>query len=99
MFSSKVKFTGSKIFQFLLKKDKKNARQFLRKLRKNLFIGLEVLRRKIFAQESANLMEKIQLAVGSIEIGMSTNIVPITLELVLIGCFPIGNSFIFKDAD
>ena len=56
MFASKVKFTGGKIFQFLLKKDKKNVQQFLRKLQKNLFIGLEVLRRKIFAQESANLL-------------------------------------------
>ena len=42
-------------------------------------------------------MRKILLGVGSSEIGMSINIVPITLELAPIGFFPIGNSFIFKD--
>ena len=50
------------------------------------------------AQECAHLMGKILLGVGSSEIGMSTNIVPITLQLALIGFFPIGNSFIIKDA-
>ena len=33
------------------------------------------------AQECAHLMEKFLLGVGSSEIGMSTNIVPITLQL------------------
>ena len=50
------------------------------------------------AQECAHLMGKILLGVGSSEIGMSTNIVPITLQLALIGFFPIGNPFIIKDA-
>ena len=49
------------------------------------------------AQECAHLMGKILLGVGSSEIGMSTNIVPITLQLALIGFFPIGNPFIIKD--
>ena len=43
-------------------------------------------------------MGNILLGVGSSEIGMSSNIVPITLQLALIGFFPIGNSFITKDA-
>ena len=43
-------------------------------------------------------MGKILLGVGSSEIGMFTNIVPITIQLVLIGFFPIGNPFIIKDA-
>ena len=43
-------------------------------------------------------MGKILLDVGSSEIEMSTNIVPITLQLALIGSSPIGNSFTFKDA-
>ena len=50
------------------------------------------------AQECAHLMGKILLGVGSSEIGMSTNIVPITLQLALISFFPIGNPFIIKDA-
>ena len=50
------------------------------------------------AQECAHLMGKILLGVGSSEIGMSTNIVPITLQLALIGFFPIGKPFIIKDA-
>ena len=36
------------------------------------------------AQECAHLMGKILLGVGSTEIGMSTNIVPITLQIALI---------------
>ena len=43
-------------------------------------------------------MEKILLGLGSSEIGMSTNIVPITLQLALIGIFPIRNPSIIKDA-
>ena len=35
-------------------------------------------------QECAHLIGKILLGVGSIEIGMSTNIVPITLQIALI---------------
>ena len=50
------------------------------------------------AQECALLMGRILLGVGNSEIGMSTNIVPITLLLALIGFFPIGNPFFFKDA-
>ena len=50
------------------------------------------------AQECAHLMGKILLDVGSSEIGMFTNIVPITLQLALVGFFPIGNPFIIKDA-
>ena len=49
------------------------------------------------AQECAHLMGKILLDVGSSEIGMFTNIVPITLQLALIDFFPIGNPFIIKD--
>ena len=56
------------------------------------------LRLCLSAQECAHLMGKILLGVGSSEIGMSTNIVPITLQLALIGFFPIGNPFIIKDA-
>ena len=48
------------------------------------------------AQECAHLMGKILL--GSSEIGMFTNIVPITLQLALIGFFPTGNHFVIKDA-
>ena len=47
------------------------------------------------AQECAHLMGKILL--GSSEIGMFTNIVPITLQLALIDFFPTGNPFIIKD--
>ena len=50
------------------------------------------------AQESAQLMGKILLDVSSSEIGMFTNVVPITLQLALIGFFPIGSPFIIKDA-
>ena len=39
---------------------------------------------------------KVLLGVGSSEIGMSTTIVPITLQLALIGFFPIENPFIIK---
>ena len=42
------------------------------------------------AQECAQLMGKILLGVGSSEIGMSTNIVPITLQLALIGFSAMG---------
>ena len=49
-------------------------------------------------QECAHLMGRILLGVGSSEIGMFPNIVPITLQLALIGFFTIGNSFIIKDA-
>ena len=49
------------------------------------------------AQECAHLEEEILLDVGSSEIGMLTNIVPITPQLALIGFFPIGNPFIIKD--
>ena len=50
------------------------------------------------AQECARLMGKILLGLGSSKNGMFTNIVPITLQLALIGFFPIGNPFIIKDA-
>ena len=43
-------------------------------------------------------MGKTLLGVGSSEIEMFTNIVPITLQLALIGFLPIGNPFIIKDA-
>ena len=49
------------------------------------------------AQECAHLMGKILLDVGSREIGMFTNIVPINLQLALIGFCPIGNPFTIKD--
>ena len=49
-------------------------------------------------QECTHLMGKILLGVGSSETGMSTNIVPTTLQLALIGFFRIGNPFIIKDA-
>ena len=39
------------------------------------------------AQEIAHLTGKILLGAGSNEVGMSTNIVPITLQLALIGFF------------
>ena len=52
----------------------------------------------ISAQECAHLLGKILLGVGSSEIGMFTNIVPITPQLALTGFFPIGNPFIIKDA-
>ena len=45
------------------------------------------------AQECHHLMEKILLGVGNSETGMSTNIVPITLQLALIGFFPHWESF------
>ena len=50
------------------------------------------------AQECAHLMGKILLDVGSSEIEMSPNVVQTTLQLALIGFFPIGNPFIIKDA-
>ena len=43
-------------------------------------------------------MGKTLHGVGSSEIGMSSNVVLITLELALIGFLPIGNPFIIKDA-
>ena len=49
------------------------------------------------AQECAHLMGKILLGAGSSKIGMSTNIVPITLQLALVGFFPIRNPFIIND--
>ena len=49
------------------------------------------------AQKCAYLMGNILFGVSSSGIGMSTNIVPTTLQLALIHFFPIGNSFIFKD--
>ena len=57
-----------------------------------LFMGL-----CLSGQESVHLMGKILLGVGSSEIGMSTNIVPTTLQLALIGFFFIGNPFTIKD--
>ena len=48
--------------------------------------------------DCAHLMGKILIGFGSSEIGMSTNIVPTTLQLALFGFFPIGNPFIIKDA-
>ena len=45
------------------------------------------------APECAHLMWKILLGVGSSEMGMSTNIVPITLQLALIVFFPSWESF------
>ena len=50
------------------------------------------------SQKCAHLIGKILLDVGSSEIGMFTNIVPITLQLALIGFLPIRNPFIIKDA-
>ena len=54
------------------------------------------LRLCLSSQECTHLMGKIVLGVGSSEIGFSTNIVPITLQLTLIGFFSIGNPFIIK---
>ena len=50
------------------------------------------------AQECARLMGRIVLDVGSSEIGMFTNIVPIILQLALVCFFPTGNPFIITDA-
>ena len=50
------------------------------------------------AQECAHLVGRILLDAGSSEIGMFTNIVPITLQLALIDFFPTGIPFIIKDA-
>ena len=47
------------------------------------------LRLCLSAQECAHLMGKILLGVGSSEIGMSTNIVPITLQVALIVFSPL----------
>ena len=52
----------------------------------------------VSAQKCAHLTGKPLVGVGSSENGMSTNIVPITLQLDLIGFFIIRNSFIFSDA-
>ena len=49
------------------------------------------------AQECIHLMGKFLLGVGTNEIEMSTNIVPITLQLALIVFTPIGNPFKIKD--
>ena len=49
------------------------------------------------AQGCAHLMGKILLDVGSIEIGMFTNIIG-TVQPAPIGFFLIGNPFIIKDA-
>ena len=49
-------------------------------------------------QKCARLIGKPLVGVGSSDIGMSTNIVPVTLQLALIGFFIIRNSFIFSDA-
>ena len=58
-----------------------------------LFIGL-----CLSAQKCARLIEKILLGFGSSDTGMSSNIVPITLQLTLIGFFLNGVSSVFKDA-
>ena len=50
------------------------------------------------APECVHLMGKTLLGVGSSETEMFTNIVPVTLQLALIGFLPIGNPFIIKDA-
>ena len=50
------------------------------------------------AQKCAYLMGKVLLGVSSSEIGISASIVPINLQLALIGFFPIGNTFIIKAA-
>ena len=57
-----------------------------------------IMRLCFSAQECAHLMRNILLGVGSSEIEMFTNIVPVTLQVGLIGFFPIGNPFITKDA-
>ena len=57
-----------------------------------------IMRLCFSAQECAHLMRKILLGVGSSEIEMFTNIVPVTLQVGLIGFFPIGNPFMTKDA-
>ena len=49
-----------------------------------------LMRLRFSAQECAHLMRKILLGVGSSKIGMSTNIVPITLQLALSGFSPMG---------
>ena len=48
------------------------------------------MRLYLSAQESAHLMGKILVGVGSSEIGMSTNITPINLQIALIGFSPLG---------
>ena len=48
-------------------------------------------------QGCAHLMGKTLLGVGSGEIGMSTNIIPMTLQLALICFILIENPFIIKD--
>ena len=50
------------------------------------------------AQKYAYLMGKVLLGVSSSEIGISANIVPINLQLAVIGFFPTGNPFIIKAA-
>ena len=57
-----------------------------------------IMRLCFSAQECAHLMGKTLLDVGSSEIGMFTNIVSITLQLALIGFFPVGNPSKIKDA-
>ena len=57
------------------------------------------MRHCLSAQECAHLMDKIILGVGSSEIGISTNIVPITLQLALIGFFLFEKPFIINNAD
>ena len=42
-------------------------------------------------RECARVMGKVLLGVGSSEMGMSTNIVPITLQLALIDFSQLGN--------
>ena len=56
------------------------------------------LRLFLSAQKCGHLMGKTLLGVRSSQIGMSSNIVPITLQVALINFFIIGNSFILKDA-
>ena len=56
------------------------------------------MRLYLSGQECAHLMGKILLGVGTSEIEISSNIVPTTLQLSLIGFFHIGDPFIIKDA-
>ena len=50
------------------------------------------------AKNCPHLKGKILLNIGNDEIAVCTNIFAITLQLPLFVFFPIGNSFIFKDA-
>ena len=82
VFTDKFRWSISRFFQFAL--------YFLLLILTDDSYFVLFTRLCLSAQECAHLMGKILLGAGSSEIVTSTNIVPITPQLALIGFFPLG---------